>query len=111
MNEYEAEVVRIVDGDTLELRVDVGFRWSFQENFRFARLDTAEIFRPSCRAERIHGLEAARWLKDKVLGETIVINTKKDGKYGRWLIEFTLNGENIQDTMYSLGFEKRESYE
>lgn len=111
MYEYKAEVIRIVDGDTIELKVDMGFRISNQENFRFARIDTAEIFRPRNRAERIHGLEAARWLKEHVLGKEILIHTEKDGKYGRWLIEFWLDGENIQDTMFSLGFEKREFYE
>lgn len=111
MYEYNAYVVRIVDGDTMELRVDMGFRMSNQENFRFSRLDTAEIFQPRNDAELQHGLESKQWLEDNVLDKEILIHTAKDGKYGRWLIEFWLDGENIQDTMYGLGFEKRESYE
>lgn len=111
MYEYKAEVIRIVDGDTIELRVDVGFNWSFQENFRFDRIDTAEIYRPRNRQERIHGIESTNWLKSVILGKTIDIKTSKNGKYGRWLIDFWLDGVNIQDEMFKLGFEKRSSYE
>lgn len=111
MYEYNAKVVRIVDGDTIELDVDVGFRWGFQENFRFSKIDTAEIFRPRNRAERVHGIEAANWLKSRILGKDILIKTTKDGKYGRWIIDFWLDGVDIQEEMILLGFSKRGSYE
>ncbi len=107
---YDAKVIRIVDGDTIELCVDLGFKLSLTEKFRFDKIDTAEIFRPRNAAEKEHGLESTDWLIDKILGKTIRIHTSKSGKYGRWLIDLYLDDENIQTTMFNEGFAKREEY-
>ena len=43
---YTAEVVRVVDGDTVELAVDCGFRLTFKDRFRLAFINAPERDKP-----------------------------------------------------------------
>ena len=56
MYNYKAKVVRVVDGDTVDLKVDLGFHISANERFRIKDIDTPEIWRPSCESELEHDL-------------------------------------------------------
>lgn len=83
MYQYMAEVVRWVDGDTVDLRVDLGFRISLEERFRLydptRYVDTPE------RGEANY--DAARECSERVYpaGTKITVQTYKKDKYGRWL--------------------------
>jgi len=88
MYEYKATVVKVVDADTLDVRVDLGFKISQEMRIRLARIDAWEVRGE----EREKGLEATQFVIDLFdnLGEDyIVIRTQKDktGKYGRYLAE------------------------
>lgn len=110
MWEYQAEVVRIVDGDTLHAMVDLGFSVKVAQVFRLARVDTPEIRGE----ERPDGLRAKAFVENALpVGSAIVIRTFKDkqGKYGRYLAEVTFRnmlGEwvNLSDILLEGGYAK-----
>ena len=120
---YKAEVTRVVDGDTVDCEVDLGFGITSKMRFRLLDIDTAETWRPKTDAERAHGTEATNWLKLAVEGQAVIIKTDKDkrGKY-RWLCRIYNYDDHdltaiadgrtisINEEMIGLGFEKRDSY-
>lgn len=97
MYEYNATVLRVVDGDTVDLRVDLGFGISVNERFRLAGIDAPES-RTKDLQEKAKGL-----LSTVVLSEFLashdnrcVIVTQKDekGKFGRYLCTLLVRGEH-----------------
>jgi len=113
MYEYRGTVTRVVDGDTYDLSVDLGFHVSVNIRVRLLGIDTPEIYHPRNEAEHKHGRQAKCFAEGKVLGLPVTIKTKKDrrGKYGRWLADIYLtNGESLADLLRDNGFEKKEVY-
>lgn len=90
MYEYKCKVVRIVDGDTVDVDIDLGFGvWLHKERIRMFGIDT-----PECRTrdleEKKYGLAAKEFITKMLDDEGgIVLKTHKDaeGKYGRILGE------------------------
>lgn len=102
MYEYHVKKVhKVVDGDTIDVDIDLGFNVSYFQRVRLAGIDTPES-RTSDEYEKKLGLESKEWLKKHLEGATdIVIKTEKPDsseKYGRilgWLhiggVEKSLN--------------------
>lgn len=118
MYEYLAHVYKVVDGDTIYASVDLGLGIFVRQKFRLVAIDTPEIFRPSCDAEKQHGFEAKAFVEDLILNKSVFIKTYKDktGKYGRYICDVSFKGEddNFKNLIMLLkenGFEKKESYE
>jgi len=89
MYEYRCNIVRVVDGDTVDVDIDLGFGiWVRNERVRLYGIDTPES-RTRNKVEKKYGLYAKEFLKS-ILGNQSVLRTKKDeeGKYGRILGEF-----------------------
>ena len=86
MYEYKIkEVVKIVDGDTIDVNIDLGFNLTKKERVRVAGIDTPES-RTSDDEEKVFGIEAKEHLKHKLeKAEALTISTEKEGKYGRML--------------------------
>jgi len=88
MYEYRAMLMRVVDGDTVDLSVDLGFRVYTKLRVRLTGIDTPEVRG----IERPEGLVAKAYV-EAALGKNfaadfgIVIRTNKTGKYGRWLAD------------------------
>ncbi len=90
MYEYRCKVVRIVDGDTVDVDIDLGFGvWLKKERIRMFGIDTPES-RTRDLDEKKYGLMAKDYIT-KLLDDEggIVLKTRKDaeGKYGRILGE------------------------
>ena len=86
------KINRVVDGDTIDVTIDLGFELYKKERVRVAGVDTPEK-RTRDKEEKALGIDATNWLKDK-LNETIkgdeelIIRTELKGgvgKYGRLL--------------------------
>lgn len=95
MYEYRCKVVRVVDGDTVDVDIDLGFGvWLRKERIRLLGIDTPES-RTRDREEKKYGLAAKAFLK-KALGLNPVLVTSKDGKgkFGRILGEFIIEVED-----------------
>lgn len=89
MHEYRCKIVRVVDGDTVDVDIDLGFGvWMHKERVRLLGIDTPES-RTRDKVEKVFGLYAKDFLKN-ALGKTSVLRTHKDkaGKFGRILGEF-----------------------
>lgn len=85
MYEYRAEVVGVIDGDTVDLVVDLGFHMKFNSRFRLYGINTPE----SCGKEASpEGLAAKERLKALLpTGCKVLVKTEKDKteKFGRYL--------------------------
>jgi micrococcal nuclease len=77
--EYNAKVVRWIDGDTVELDVDLGFRLRRQDHFRLDGIDTPERGKAGYLSAKLRAEELAP------VGTDILIQTSKSDKYGRYL--------------------------
>jgi micrococcal nuclease len=113
--EYECVVTRVVDGDTLDVEVDLGFDIVTKQRVRLLGVDTPETYRPSCEAERAHGEKAKEFVQGECLGKKCKIVTDRDrkGKYGRYLGVVYPPGSSvsINDLIAQNGLAKLESYE
>lgn len=107
MYEYKIkEIVKIVDGDTVDIVIDLGFSLTKKERVRLAGIDT-----PECRTrdldEKQMGLEAKAFLTRRLAdGEPsgLRVKTKKDGKYGRMLGTLFVGSQNINQEMIERGY-------
>ena len=94
---YVREVKSVVDGDTIDVVIDLGFNVLFEQRVRLAGIDTPES-RTSDKAEKALGLEAKEYLKKQLKdAKSIVIRTEKmdsSEKYGRILGWLYVNGES-----------------
>ena len=106
MYEYQCKIVRVVDGDTADVDIDLGFGvWMKEQRVRFYGVDTPES-RTSDKEEKIYGLSAKHFVENFLpKGSTQTLRTRKDGvgKYGRILGEFLVEseweGKTIQTTV------------
>ncbi len=97
MYEYRVkQVVKVVDGDTIDVVIDLGFDISYTSRVRLAGIDTPESRTTDAR-EKILGVEVKEYLKKALEGATdIVIRTEKvdsSEKYGRILGWLFVNKE------------------
>jgi len=100
------EITKVVDGDTLDAIIDLGFGITKKERIRIAAIDA-----PETRTRNLHekklGFEAKAWLKKHVeYCDNVIIKTEKEGKYGRilgWLYtdEFSIS---LNEVMVEKGY-------
>jgi micrococcal nuclease len=98
MYEYRIKkVTNVVDGDTIDVEIDLGFSVSYAQRLRLAGIDTPES-RTTDKAEKALGLEAKEYLKSKIKdAKNIVVKTEKPDsseKYGRILGWIYVDGSN-----------------
>jgi micrococcal nuclease len=95
---YVKRVTKVVDGDTIDVEIDLGFDISFSSRVRLAGIDTPES-RTTDKMEKALGLEAKAYLKKEIeSAKTVVIKTEKmdsSEKYGRILGWVFLDGSTI----------------
>jgi len=94
MYEYRCKIVKIVDGDTVDVDIDLGFGvWMHKERIRLYGIDTPES-RTRDLDEKKYGLIAKSWIeKFMPLGsmQTLITQKDKSGKFGRILGKFRVN--------------------
>lgn len=95
MYEYRVDHVhRVVDGDTIDCRISLGFGLSANFRFRLFGVDAPERYGPDASPE---GQEATRFVEGWLAGRKLIVRTFKssdktvgigDGAFGRWLADF-----------------------
>jgi len=104
MYEYKCKIVRVVDGDTVDVDIDLGFGvWMHKERVRLYGIDTPES-RTRDLEEKKFGLFAKRYVEEYLpVGTIQTLKTHKDGvgKYGRILGEFIVY-DGVSDAQKSL---------
>ena len=102
MYEYGCEVDRVVDGDSIDVTLDLGFDILFKTRVRLYGIDTPES-RTRNKDEKARGKLSAKFLQDAInTAEQVVIRTKlKDsrGKFGRVLGIVVCDGKDINEAM------------
>lgn len=87
MYQYEAHVVKVIDGDTLDLFIDLGFKIGFNTRMRMIGIDTPEKWYP-------YGKVVKAYLKQILEGNKVFIDVTKKDKYGRYLGLVYLNKDD-----------------
>ena len=102
MYEYSCTVKRVVDGDTVDVILDLGFDILYKSRVRLFGIDTPES-RTRDKDEKARGKMASAFLENAINnGNSVVIQTKlKDsrGKFGRVLGDVVVDGVNINQSM------------
>jgi micrococcal nuclease len=106
---YVRKVENVVDGDTIDVLIDLGFDILFQSRVRLAGIDTPES-RTKDLKEKALGLESKEYLKKALKdAKSVVIKTEKmdsSEKYGRILGWVYINGDTVSlnDMMINDGY-------
>lgn len=89
---YKAEVVNIVDGDTIDCKIQLGFRIEKELRVRLYGVDTAETYGVTKESDEYKtGKEHEQFVRDWIAdADALVLETIDDekGKYGRYLADF-----------------------
>jgi micrococcal nuclease len=110
MFEYRIkQVLKVVDGDTVDVDIDLGFSISYSQRLRLAGIDTPES-RTKDKFEKTLGLESKEYLRSRLKdSEFILVKTEKPDsteKYGRILGWIYVNGEtkSLNEQMIEDGY-------
>lgn len=108
-NEYEVKVLKVVDGDTVDVDINLGFGIVLtDERVRIMGIDTPES-RTSDKVEKVFGLAAKARLKELLDEEAILITTEDKhgedmkGKFGRVLGDFRVGGKTVTQILIEEG--------
>lgn len=101
---YKAKITRIIDGDTVDAVVDLGFHIQANLRFRLADIDTPEL---RIKEQYEDAVKAKKYLEDNILGGEYIIASYKGDKYGRWLATIYLDdGSTINNRLLEEGLAK-----
>jgi len=108
MYEYRIKnVIKVVDGDTIDVDIDLGFNISYTQRVRLAGIDTPES-RTKDLYEKKLGMESKEWLKNALShAKTIIIKTEKPDsteKFGRILGWLYVDDVNLNKAMIDQGY-------
>ena len=108
-NEYEVKVLKVIDGDTVDVDINLGFGIVLtDERVRIMGIDTPES-RTSDKVEKVFGLAAKARLKELLDEEAILITTEDKhgedmkGKFGRVLGDFRVGGKTVTQILIEEG--------
>lgn len=100
MYEYKARIESVVDGDTIDAVIDLGFKINTRQRLRLARIDTPERGQDGYAQAR----DFVTWA---VLEKLVTIRTEKVSKWGYYIAEVTLpDGRNLSDALIEAGLAK-----
>lgn len=88
MYEYRALVLGCVDGDTVDLDVDLGFYLRSTLRFRLQGINAPERWQEG-------GTEATEWLRSMLEGQEVTIRTEKADSFGRWVALIKRDGDAL----------------
>ena len=99
MYEYNAKLKRVVDGDTLDLVIDMGFKITTQQRVRLKGVDTPETWhRKKSSEEYKKGMQSKEYVMKRLEENDNVMVVRSDkhpGVYGRYIVDIILADSNI----------------
>lgn len=99
---YKAKVEKVIDGDTIEATIDVGFHLFTRRRLRLLRVNTAELHALEGEV-RAKAASAKERMTALLSGKDILIRTEKSDSFGRFLAEVWLGDMNVNDWLLSEG--------
>jgi micrococcal nuclease len=105
---YSANVIKIIDGDTVDCIVDLGFSIFSKIRFRLYGIDTPEKTSKILEVRDL-AYRATNFVKSSIEGKLVTIQSIEKDKYGRWLaiVHIDLNQPTLNEQLVSLGFAKQ----
>jgi len=104
---FVKSIDRVVDGDTIDISIDLGFDLTKKERVRLAGIDTPEK-RTKNPKEKEMGYQATEFLEMHLMEATkLTVRTEKDGKFGRmlgWLYKTDKDTMSINQIMIDKGY-------
>ena len=96
---YHALVDRVIDGDTVDLIVDLGFHVRVYQRFRLVGVNTPELRG----AESQQGIAAKAFVQSILpIGFRVIVESSKTEKYGRWLGDILLQSSGTIQSVSQL---------
>lgn len=96
---YKGYINRVVDGDTYDVIIDLGFNIRHKIRVRLLDIDTPEIYgKYACENGKIISDYVKTILTEN---KEVYVQTYKTGKYGRWLANITVNNQNLKTLIES----------
>ena len=100
MYTYKANVKRVIDGDTFDVIIDLGFDTFKSTKIRLDGIDVCEtsLRRGAGKAEKIDG-KLLKSILVKDLVKNVIVTSKSKGKFGRWLsdVYIKVTGSLLED--------------
>lgn len=96
---YRAQVVRVIDADTLHLRIELGFHAALTVPCRLRGVDAPEL-------DTVEGKEARAFLVDRFFGDpNLIIESYRDRQsFARWIVDAWLpDGRSLADVLVEAG--------
>lgn len=109
MFQYKALITNVVDGDTFDMDIDLGFNIHIHERVRLLDIDTPEKFGK----EKELGLTVKQYATNQFLGKEVIIKSEKadaaanTDSFGRWLVRVDVDGADICSMYNTLGINKK----
>jgi micrococcal nuclease len=100
------EIIKVVDGDTIDVTIDLGFNVTVKQRVRLDGIDTPEHINSNLEEKKL-ALESKEYLENWLKNQKdLIINTTKDDKYGRILAKISThdNSSCINEEMIKLGY-------
>ena len=108
--EYEAELIKVLDGDTIDCYIDLGFDLKVKKRFRYRGIDTWES-RTRDKNEKVKGLAAKARNKELLESGTFKIVSHGTGKFGRVLGEVFVETDNGLQSVNQILIDEGHAYE
>lgn len=116
MYQYKATVERVVDGDTIDLTIDLGFKITTHQRIRLAGIDTPEIYSVKKDSEEYNrGMEVKKYVENRMAANhnKVIVETEKvTEKYGRYVgtIFLTDSDSTLNNELVEKGYAVRVKY-
>lgn len=108
---YKAKVVKIVDGDTIDIQIQLGFHITVEKRVRLFGVNTPETYGVKKTSEEYQaGMKAKEFVEHFLAGKECLVRTyldkhgeSKHGKYGRLLAEIFVSDISLNEKLLSEG--------
>lgn len=107
MYEYNAKLIRVIDGDTIDAIIDLGFNVWVEKRIRLYGIDAPES-RTRDLEEKKKGIESKKRLQELIEENkgTFILKSHGVGKYGRCLGTLIIEGSNLNEKLVLEGYAK-----
>lgn len=106
---YNGKVTNVVDGDTVDMTVDLGFNVSTNIRIRLAEINAPEM-KSTDKLEREMAELSKKFLSEKVLNKEVLLDSSGKDKYGRWIGTIYVNNIPVNQQMVTEGFADPHKY-